>query len=258
MSGKVRTFMRSLTRRGLIAGTTAHHMVVTKDGRGWHYHVHVVAEMPAGRMSVERDGETGEAFSPEMRAEWQRIGAEAGEHLAPLFCRPLASSGGAIVELRDDEGDAEFWKESTNEVARVIQYPMRDMAQGISAARLGNDPERVMEACREILRTAKGWKVRRMWGRWRKDCPAAVAARLAERAAAADADAADGEGKAAAVGSGAVTDLGTVKFVWKAARAGEQWARDAMRALELSAQNKGDFARRLVKYCRAAWSGEGG
>lgn len=275
MSTKCRTFMRWLSRRGLIGGTTAHHIVWNQASDGWHYHVHIVAELPDEAVDVEREGEAefaaavkglpkgvgdgpevkgqGKWVSPDMRREWDRIGAERGEKLAPLFCHRIMVSGAAISELREDSGDTDFWKESTSEVARVVQYPMRDMAQGVSAWRLGGDPGTVKGVCRELLRNAKGWKLRRAWGRWRKTCPAAAAA--AKPAGKPDDEGADADAagkKKAAVGPGPV-DLGTVRSVWKRAVAGDGEARAAMKSLEMSVRNKGDFAKRLVRYCRKAW-----
>lgn len=245
MAPKVRTFMRWLSRRGLIGATTAHHVIWSPNANGWHYHVHVVVEVPAGELAAEAAA-----------AEWDRIGSERGERHAPLFIKPLATAGGALVELREDNGDSDFWKESTNQVARVIQYPMRDMAQGVSAWRLGGDAVKVREVCCELLRNAKGWKLRRAWGRWRKNCPAAEAAKL-ERAAEGEAgdDAGDGD-KAKAAVPGKVNDIGTVRRVWIRARKGEFEARMAMKSLEASVRNKGDFAKRFVMYCRMAWSRE--
>lgn len=257
MAVKCRSFMRWLTRRGLVGATTAHHVVWSKDRGGYHYHVHIVVEVPGGAFTREQGEKPGEWFSPEMRAEWASIGEVEGERLAPLFCVPLVGAGGAIESLREDGGDAEFWRESTNEVARVVQYPMRDMAQGVSAWRLGGSREMVREVVKDLLWNAKGWKLRRCWGRWRKVCPAAeLAAKQRDDRPEAETPEPD-EGKKVVAPGAKGRDLGTVKRVWLSARAGDAEARAAMKSLELSVRNKGDFAKRLVKYCRMAW-GAGG
>jgi hypothetical protein len=169
----------------------------------------------------------------------------------------VRSAGPAIEALREDGGDPEFWKESRDVAARAVQYPLRDLAQGVSATRLGGDPGKIEAAARELVTTAAGWKLFRAWGTWRKACPAALAADGA--AVKGEAKTAEDEGKAKAAAPGSPgSPLGTVRQVWFAARRGEVWAREAFADFERTVSNASDFAKRFVRYCRLARDGPGG
>ncbi len=239
MAVKQRRYMRWLTRRGMSAGMTTAHVVWSKAGEGWHYHVHVLAELPGGAMS-----------SADLLEGWKLAAVgefiETGEEQSRL----VLAAGGPVAELKDDEGDTDFWHESSGPVARAVQYPLRDLAQGVSAWRLGGDLERVREAATEIQRSSSGWKLFRAWGRWRAACPAAVAAAVKEQEPRED-SAEESASSAPAKPEG----IGSVHRLWKQARSGEAFARSVFQALEPSVRNASDFARRFVAYCRAAWTG---
>lgn len=241
MCTKQRAFLRWCTRRGMTAAMTTTHIVWSERKNGWHYHVHCLLEFLAGTVDLAQ-----------LWAEWREISngeppADAGQAV-----RLIRGSGGPIVALREDGGDPEFWKESRDVSARAVQYPMRDLAQGISAARLGGDPARMELAARELVVKAAGWKLFRAWGTWRRACPAALAAdEVARRGEAATAK---DEGKPAAKVAGSPREsLGTVRSVWFKARAGEGWAREALREFERSVSNASPFAKRFVSWCRRGW-----
>lgn len=239
MAVKQRRFMRWLTRQGMTAGMTTVHVVWSKGGEGWHYHVHVLAELPGGSQTVDS-----------LLAGWRTCAG--GEYVVTgeEQSRLVVGGGEAIRELREDGGDSDFWHESHGPVARAVQYPMRDMAQGVSAWRLGSDLDRVREAASEIQKSASGWKLFRAWGRWRLACPAAVAAEVKVD------DGAKSEEKSdAAAPPGKPEGVGTVHRVWKEARAGNAFARSVFEALEPTVRNASDFAKRFVKYCRLASTG---
>lgn len=246
MAPRQRAFMRWLDRVGMTAAMTTTHVVWSTRGDGWHYHVHVLAEVPAGLTCAQA-----------LKDKWVEVADGDAQHREGEWVRLVRAAGPPIASLREDGGDPEFWKESRDPAARAVQYPLRDLAQGVAASRLGGDPVRVEVAAREFVTTAAGWKLYRAWGRWRKACPAALAADAAavkgEAATAED----EGKGKAAAPGSKG-TPLGTVRQVWFAARRGEEWARGAFADFERTVSNASDFARRFVAYCRMARAGPGG
>lgn len=250
LAKKLRAFMVWATREGLVAGMTVHHAAVSGSIQAmgaWHYHAHAILEFPEGRLAWT-DGvgnREGKKVSDELSDKWVVIAKRNGEEVMPLWNHRLLSHGPAIEGLRGDSGDADFWSESKDAVARVIQYPMRDLAQGVSAWKLGGDYEKVTVKVRELVKDARGWKMRRAWGRWRKKCPAEIAA-LAEEKKLVE----DGEETAAASPPSA-TPLGTMRRVFHAARAGNGWARGALIELESSVRNNTRFARRLVAWVRA-------
>ena len=242
MAGKQRQFMRWCTRRGMTAGMTTVHIVWSQRKDGWHYHTHCLLEFPAGQMAAT-----------DLWQEWREISngeppADAGE--AVRFVR---AAGPPIESLREDAGDPEFWKESRDVSARAIQYPLRDMAQGIAAKRLGGDPARMELAARELVVKAAGWKLFNAWGKWQRACPAALAADEAARRGEAATAKDEGKEPAKVVGSPRES-LGTVRSVWFAARRREQWAVDALREFERSVSNNSPFAKRFVRWCRLGWS----
>lgn len=238
MAPKQRRYMRWLTRRGMSAGMTVVHVVWSKGREGWHYHVHVLAELPGG--SATRD---------ELLSGW--VAAAKGEEVVTgeEQARLVVGAGEGIAELRDDEGDSDFWHESTGPVAKAVQYPLRDLAQGLSSWRLGGDEDRIRAAAAEIQKSGSGWKLFRAWGRWRKACPASVAAGAAEVQ---DAPETESTGSAAPAPT---EDIGTVHVLFRRAVKGEEYARSVFRLLEPTVRNASDFARRFVKYCRIGATG---
>jgi len=238
MAVKQRRYMRWLSRRGMVAGMTTVHLVWSKSAEGWHYHVHIMAEFPRGVMDAKGllDGWVEQAGS-----EYVVVDEEQS--------RCVVEAGGPILDLRDDGGEVDFWQESKGAVARAVQYPLRDMAQGLSSWRLGGDRSVVYAAAREVLRASTGWKMFRAWGKWRQACPAAVAG------AAKVEEPSEEKDEGAASSPGPVQGLGTVHRLWREARKGSEFAMAVFRALEPSVRNASDFARRFVAYCRAASTG---
>ena len=226
---KVRNYMRWLTRRGLVGAMTAAHSPWSGRSDGWHYHVHVLVELPAGSMSKE-----------ELLQQWVKEGGEEKHRVGDKQARLVISAGPAILELKEDTGDADFWSEVKSDVAKSVQYPLRDLAQGVSSIRLGGDVGRMKECARELVRDASGAKMFRAWGQWRK---AVVPAEVQVD------DSAAAEGVSPGSPASPVP-LGTVGRLWRAARLGDSAARAAFAGLERSVRNDSEFAVRLVRYCR--------
>jgi hypothetical protein len=245
--------MRWATHQGVVAGLSVHHAAVSKrfecEG-AWHYHCHALLEFPAGRFSVEATEAQGKKFesSPELAAKWVSIAAAVGEDVLPMYNRLVLAAGGPIEGLRDDRADTDFWSESRDLVARLVQYPMRDLAQGITAFKLGSSPHVAAERIDELCRSSRGWKMRRAWGRWRKKCPAHAEALKKEAAEAAE--------KSGTSTPPAAQPLGTMRRVFFAARAGNAWAVEALKGLEASTRNNTRFCKRLVAWVRAAIGGK--
>lgn len=229
MAPKQRKYMRWLDRRGLIGAMTVVHIVWSPRANGWHYHVHILVELPKGKMKKQ-----------ELLDQWVHESGEekarTGEDQARLIC----GAGPALDELKDDSGDTDFWTESKGPIAKAVQYPLRDLVQGVSAWRLGGDKERMNACARELVRDASGWKCFRAWGLWRK----AVEVEEVEE------DEKEGEDKEAAAAPGSPTPLGSVGHLWRAARNGCAEAREVFAQLERSVRNDSEFAKRLIKYCR--------
>lgn len=242
MARKHRMFMRWATRIGMAGGMSTTHIVWSRRKDGWHYHVHCLMDVPEGLTSKAGLWE-----------KWREICNGEPPEDAGDAVRLVAGAGGPILSLREDKGDPEFWRESRDTSARAVQYPMRDVAQGISASRLGGDPERMEKAAEELVVAAAGWKLFNAWGRWAKACPAALAADSAaapgEAATAVD----EGEKKKPAPGP-AKESLGTVRSVWFAARRREPWAVQALKEFEGTVSNASEFAKRFVRWCRLGWS----
>jgi hypothetical protein len=234
MAPKQRAFMRWATGQGMTAGMTAVHCTWSPRSNGWHYHVHVLAEFAAGVMNKDRILDKWQAIDPDARVD--RDGDQA---------RLVCAAGAKIVELEADSGDADFWHESPAQLAKAVQYPLRDLVQGITAWRLGGDADQLRECATQLVRQAAGWKMFRAWGRWRKSAPDVEV----------KADETEGTETEAAASPAKPEPLGTVGRMWRAARMGDTTAKEAFRALERSARNASDFSQRLVKYCRFAWAG---
>lgn len=234
MAKKQRSYMRWLTRRGLVGAMTVVHCPWSSRSNGWHYHVHVLVEMPRGSMTVQ-----------ELLTQWVKEGGEGEHRVGEKQARLVLSAGPAIAELKEDSGDADFWHESVSAVARSVQYPLRDLVQGIAAHRMGGDCGLMRECARELVKDAGGWKMFRAWGRWRKACVPAEVQKPDEP---------DAEGDSATPAPGP-TPLGTVGRLWRAARKGDAAAREVFRLLEASLKNDSEFAVRLVRYCRLCRAG---
>lgn len=234
MAPKQRAFMRWATGQGMTAGMTAVHCTWSPRSNGWHYHVHVLAEFAAGSMSKDR-----------LLDKWAAIDARHRVDREGQQARLVQAAGPPIAGLEGDSGDADFWNESPSEIAKAVQYPLRDLVQGITAWRLGGDAEQLRECATQLVRQAAGWKMFRAWGRWRKSAPEVEGATDEQTGEAADVAACPAKPE----------PMGTVGRLWREARAGNSAAREAFRLLERSARNSSDFAQRLVKYCRFAWGG---
>jgi hypothetical protein len=239
MLRKLRRFMKWLKKADCLAYMRAHHIIASKRGEGWHYHVHLLLEFPGGRMTTQV-----------LIDAYDAAAAPEESTRDPNSCRLVVAAGPAIKELAKDEGQLDFWNESPSAVARAVQYPIRDLAQGVSAMRLGDDGDRLRECVTELVRESNGWRLRDVGGRWKRKPPTPEDPE--EGAEERDASAAS---SAVPGCEGECRGVGTVHRVMKRALAGDPEARGWLYALECSARNQTEFAKRLVAFCR--WAGAG-
>lgn len=237
MEQKARRFLRQMKDHGMTACMISTHIVWSKSGNGWHYHLHLVTEFPAGTRDA---GYFTGLWASTAAPEWVQTDAE--------MVRLVVPAGGAMVDLEGDKGDTHFWKESSHDAARAIQYPVRDMVQGVAVFRLGGDRDKVRECVAALLRESSGWKLRRALGRWRKRPPPLPedAVRPPEPAAGKPVSAAPGK-------KGEV--VGQLCRLYRLARHGGSFERSIFKRLELSVGNSSDFAKRFVRFCRRAQEG---
>jgi hypothetical protein len=231
MRRKEKNVIRRYNAAGCVAGCSVTHMIWSKGAQGWHYHVHVLLEMPKGQHT-----------DASILQIWRDNGGEHDENAQQGAVRKVSDAGAADPALAGQSPDVDFWTEAKNGLAAAVQYPVRDIAQGISGSRLGHDPERVAECVAVLLRYAKGWKLRRTWGKWRNEPPEIVA----------PAAAADSQDKpaAAAAPAQAKVSVGTVHRLCRQAVRGCQESRIVFKALEQFCRNNTEFGRRFTDFCR--------
>lgn len=229
-------YLETLKAAGLISGASCAHMVWSQNARGWHYHVHLLLELPKGEWSPRR-----------LRALWRGLMWGQNIQCQPRSSSLVAAAGSPDGSLLDSDGDPDFWSEKKSGLAAAVQYPVRDIAQGVSAKRIGADREQVRECVAVLLKNAKGWKLRRTFGQWRKAAPVppSVEPTVEEGAAA----------KAAAPAPVKAKNFGTVHRCMREARAGCESMRLAFGYLEHSVRNDTDFGKRFVAFCR--WVSKG-
>lgn len=244
MNPKVRRMMDRLKRAGVLAGMRAVHIVASSSGRGWHYHVHLLLEFPAGVIDADK---LRAMYVDAALPEFVQCGEDAARLVVP--------AGAAIPEAAEDDGQMDFWRESRSDVMRAIQYPVRDLAQGLTASRLGKDGARLAECVGELLRNSAGWKLRQTFGRWRKPPPEG-------EPVVADVEVEDREPRSTSTAArrvllsgGSATGLGSVTRLYSQARKGSVEAAEIFRDLEATVSNSSEFARRFVAFCRRAWDG---
>jgi hypothetical protein len=237
MRPKERRFLDHLKGAGLLAGASVSHIVWSKYANGWHFHIHLLLEVEHGTWDVESLKELYRTTA------YEEVQTNEG------VCSLVVGAGAADPALGQEHPDLDFWSESSTALAKAVQYPVRDIAQGVTAEKLGGDSDRVAECVAVLLKHAKGWKLRRTFGRWRKAAP--KIAPVVEKD--------DGSGKtaaAAAAPAAPTVRLGTVNRLAKAARLGDAKAQDVFRRVEASIRNNTEFGKRFVAFCRLC-SGRG-
>lgn len=229
---KEQEYLSCLRDAGLISGISVAHMNWSVNAQGWHYHVHLLLELPKGVYSPLR-----------LRALWRALTWGQNTQCRKASSSLVAPAGLPDGSLLDSDGDPDFWSESKNGLAAAVQYPVRDIAQGISSKRIGADRDQVRECVVVLLKHAKGWKLRRTIGQWRKKPPDPPVSEP------------EGEKPGAAVAapgsSAAATNHGTVHRCMRVAQAGSMEMRLLFAFLETSCRNDTDFGRRFVTFCRS-------
>lgn len=243
MERKAKVFLKDLKRHGLIAGMVATHIISAKSSDAWHYHIHLMLELPEGKFSED-----------DLLDRWQGVALATTAELVNVTrngtqCRLVVPAGPAVPELLHDSGQAEFWDESPNKIAAALQYPIRDACQGIGAARLGGDEERMRDCAEELLRVGGGWKLRRTLGRWRRAVNIDVAKPLRDKLIE--------EGKIAAKPKKeSRVCVGRVVSLYRKAVLGDFEAKRIFARLETKVRNSSEYAKRFLTFCRFAQTKE--
>ena len=158
MLRKEHEYLERLKAAGMVSGASSAHTPWSAASNGWHYHVHLVLELPAGEWDCEK-----------LRALYREVAGceevQTDDKCASIVC----SAGPADGSLVGASDQPDFWVEQKSGLAAAVQYPVRDIAQGVSAERLGGDRQAVATCVRVLLDHAKGWKLRRTFGQWRKN-----------------------------------------------------------------------------------------
>ena len=152
---RVRSEMSSC---GAVGGLLTFHVKLSSAG-WWHYHAHLVLEMDGdGSAGVDRLAERW----------WDLTNGEEGNSTTspPVFRRRVCGPGPA---LHTDFGQvAGLWGEAEDPVARVIQYVVADVCQGVERW-IGSETDD--ETVKEWVETVASAKLRRLLGAWRKEVP---------------------------------------------------------------------------------------
>lgn len=213
----------------MVGGMFTEHVVWSQRKGGWHVHLHLLAEFS---QSLKRE-DVG-------RSWWGRLKKfDGGESFAPVFVRQVCAAGCAI-EFGESQG--ELWRQGSSEVARAIEYPLRDVLSGIGD-RLGAlmDYESRRELVAEYMDGMQGRKTNRALGRWRG---------AVEEVEIDEAEKEKAEAAVIVAKAKIWRLLGTVDNVARDAESGNVAALSALGWLESASANNGKLGKRLVEFCR--------
>lgn len=208
-----------LRKRGVgrfSAGLVTEHIKWSLGGGGWHVHYHLFVECS--------DGE-------DVLSQWQACAMEEqGDKVQAGFARLVCEAGEPLVDL--DTAEGELWQEAGGDVARAVQYVVRDVVEGPNVKTAEQMPERAFD---ELCHNVAGIKAHRMLGRWRK------------KAKEVDENGTDVSGSAAGAGEAAEKQTWSVvatideclrKAFFSESRRVLRWL------LECAGGNQGEFAKR--------------
>lgn len=149
-----RQWIRRFRRMGAVAGLRSTHCVWSRYG-GWHYHAHFFMELPGLAADC---WDTAEA----MREAWCTLrDAKEGVKGDAGFCRLVVDQGDGLP--RDESSQGEFWSDPSDDVARAVQYVVRDVCQSLEAWNLDSALDRISE----FVDMAANAQFSRMYGWWR-------------------------------------------------------------------------------------------
>lgn len=142
---------------GLTAGLLTEHVKWSRYG-GWHCHYHLLGEFAS------------EGRAKDLSSAWVRRGSGVEQQrVTEPYIRVVAEAGDKIVDV--DAGQGDLWSEAKEAVSIALQYVLRDVCEGASAASTEVIPETAFE---DLVFLMGSVKLHRRLGRWRETVPEGV------------------------------------------------------------------------------------
>jgi len=224
---RANVFFTRLRKTGdFSGGFGAVHLVYSRRG-GWHYHMHLLAEVTSG---VQIDDLTS------IWPAYNSSGDFLDSQVELPFARLLLHAGPAIQKTEAAQGD--FWESCEGQVQRGLSYFMRELVKGMGTGTKFDQGESALD---DFVGCLGRLRLFRLYGRFRGHT---VASDKSEE----DLDEKEKEKKKA--NEPTWIQMGTVDEVTRMASQGIYNACIAIDCLEKMATGNGQRAVRLVAMCR--------
>lgn len=215
------------SRGGLLAGIRTTHITWSRHG-GWHLHAHVMIEFEQWLVDTEERVEG-------LLQRWQeKVTAEGNGKAAEMFGRKVCEAGERFQDSDEEQG--EFWVESEDAVAKVVQYCVRDVCQGVESWNLAEAGQRI----EELFSGVACAKLHRLLGAWRETAKQRFDKEPPKEEVKDD-------GKSAVDIVGGEISVGTVDTVYYRALEGDRVAVEMLRCLLNGLRNASLVAERLLE-----------
>ena len=224
---------RAMKRCGLVGGLVTYHLVRTMTG-AWHWHAHLIAEVAGGWEAKQ--------LHEKFDGIWRKAKGEAAKDDQPLFMRLLSEPGPALTAL-EETAQMDFWKESSDPIATVLQYAVRDVLQGVErwVQNVGTKEDAIAFGV-----SVAAAKMHRLIGSWRKSvAKSGEGVEAPERAPVGTENSAGGK-----TTTKVFQWLGSVDQVIQMAMQGVEGAQEGLRLLMGCISNRTTLAERLYQVLR--------